>query len=440
MKKESNTQTSKQAYNRLFLKGSAISICAVVLIGLINLFVRRSLALYLSPTDYGFIYSIFYFLIILIALFDAGLSQSGVILIARHNARSTPSSENHMFSALFTTRLFLALVLTTGIILFAKSLSIHYFKRPDGLSSVLIMTVWMAGMMMSGAITSLLEGSKDFIARQVFYISSYGITLTMILLLKQAMSPFLAGLSMAIGMGAACVIFLFYIKKRYRLSFLANMTSLKRHFPDILYLGKWVSISAAGIAVMFSMDSVMLTYFRDLHSVGLYNAAIPIMQVVLSVMLIFPQVLTPIATELWHHNHKRQLHKLLLTVTISVFVLTSIGLAILWPLRQLIISFLFSDEYSKAANVSLILIAGVPFYTASQMHLTILNSMNRQKTGAILVLCALLINVLLNVILIPKYDITGAGFATLLSYVFLLLASVTVLWTLDSFQLDQRDN
>jgi len=440
MKKESNTQTSKLAYESLFLKGSAISISTVVLIGVINLFLRRSLALHLSPTDYGFIYSIFSFLTILIALFDAGLGQSGVILIARHNAQNIPSSESHIFSTLFTTRLFLALVLTTAVLLSAESLSIHYFKKPEGLSAILIMSLWMAGMMMSGAITSLLEGSKDFIARQVFFLSNYGIALTLIVLLKQIMSPFLAGLSMAIGIGASCVIFLFYIKKQYHLPFLANMTSLKRHFPQILHLGKWVSISAAGIMIMFSMDSVMLTYYKGLRSVGLYNAAIPIMQVVLSIMLVFPQVFAPIATELWHHNHKRQLHKLLLTVTISVFVLTSIGLAILWPLRQLIISLLFSDDYSKAATVSLILIAGVPFFTASQMHLTILNSMNRQKTGAFLVLCALLINVLLNVILIPKYDIMGAGCATLLSYVSLLIASATVLWTSDKFQLIQSDN
>jgi O-antigen/teichoic acid export membrane protein len=241
-------------------------------------------------------------------------------------------------------------------------------------------------------------------------------------------------------MGTACILFLFYIKTQYHLPFLANVTSLKRHFPEILHLGKWVSISAAGIMVMFSMDSVMLTYYKDLYSVGLYNAAIPIMQVVLSFMLIFPQVLAPIATELLHHNQIRQLHKLLLTVTISVFMLTGIGLAILWSLRQNIILFLFSDAYSKAATVSLILIAGIPFFTASQMHLTILNNMNRQKTGAILVLCALLLNIFLNAILIPKYDITGAGVATLLSYVSLLIANVTVLWTSDTFHPIQRDN
>lgn len=423
-----DTHSKKHEYGILFLKGSVISIVAVVLIGIINLFTRRSLALYLSPTDYGFIYSIFSFLSIFITIFDTGFGQSSVILIVEDNRDKHLDKANHIFASLFTLRLVIAIILVLTTLITGHFLATFYFKHPAGSTAVRIMGIWMGTMVVASSLSSFLEGQKHFGIRQALYLSYYGSVFLFVLICREHMTSTLAATAMAVGGLLACILFCTYIRKCYALQFFATAKSLKKHFSRIIHLSKWVSISAAGLMIMFSIDTVMLTHYQGLDSVALYNIALPIMQIFLSIMLILPLVFTPIATELWNLGKIKRLCRFVILITAVVFTIMASGLIVLYFAKNWIITMIFSDAYIGAGTALLFLVASIPFYLAAQIHITVLNSMGRQKHGALIVFSSVIINVTLNAFLIPRADIAGAASATFLSYLYLFSASAATFW------------
>ncbi len=84
---------------------------------------------------------------------------------------------------------------------------------------------------------------------------------------------------------------------------------------------------------------------------------------------------------------------------------------------ELIISLLFSQEYIPAAHALQILAAGTLFYSFSLFNSIIFNGLGKAKIMAIVVALISLLNVTLNIMLIPVYSITGAAKSTSISYI-----------------------
>jgi len=415
-------------YSTQIVKGSVISLFAVFLIGLINLLIRRALAVNLTSTDYGFIYSIFSFLSIFIAIFDAGLGQSTVILIAQDNADKPLDRTSHIFGSFFTLRVMIAVMLTLSLLLMADSLAEGYFKNPSGSGTLKIMCLWMGSMIVFGSLVSLFDGLKQFALRQILFLTYYGTAFLIIMIAGSSITPQMAATAMVGGGTVSSIIFIFFIRKRYHFPLLIFGNALKAHFRRIADLSKWVSISAAGLMIMFSMDTIMLTYYSNLDRVALYNIALPIMQVFLSIMLIFPQVIAPIVTELWHLKKVRYLRFLVGITTLIIFATMAANTVLVFFFKTRLIALIFNNTYLEAGTALVILISGVPFYIVTQIHLTLLNGMGKQKKASLLVVTGLGLNIVLNSILIPLADINGAALSTLISYIYLFLLSGIFFW------------
>lgn len=71
-----------------FLRGSVVSMIGVVSMGIMNYLIRRTLALNLSEIDYGFFYSAFALVMIVMVFLDLGLTQSTVILMSKSFAEN----------------------------------------------------------------------------------------------------------------------------------------------------------------------------------------------------------------------------------------------------------------------------------------------------------------------------------------------------------------
>jgi len=80
---------------------------------------------------------------------------------------------------------------------------------------------------------------------------------------------------------------------------------------------------------------------------------------------------------------------------------------------------LYKPQFSPAIPVLRVLLASLIFGYLGFITGATLNASNRQKTQTSLLAVALIINVVANLILLPKIGIMGAAFAALLSNVFL---------------------
>jgi len=163
------------------------------------------------------------------------------------------------------------------------------------------------------------------------------------------------------------------------------------------------------------MDTIMLTWLTNLKEVALYNIALPIMQIFQS-LIIFPTVFIPIASTLWQQGNKKQIGELtngfitLITFLCwGIFIFTMI-------LGKDIITILFSTRYTDASTALVILCVGIAFFALSQFFIGTLNSIEKTKQSALIILVGLIINLTLNYILIPILGLNGAATATAISY------------------------
>jgi len=182
-------------------------------------------------------------------------------------------------------------------------------------------------------------------------------------------------------------------------------------------------LSGIAISIYMKIDQVMIKNMLDTKAVGNYAVAVRISEVWYFIPMaitnsVFPAIIN--AKKISEKLYYKRIQNLY-----SLMIWLSIGIAI--PITFLandIIRFLFGPQYQNAVGVLQIYVwAGVFVFlgVASGQYLIAENytkiSFLKSITGAV-------VNIILNIILIPKFKINGAAIATVISYfisVFLII-------------------
>jgi len=401
---------------RQLVTGSLVSVLVSVLIGLLNYLTRRTLALNLPETSYGFFYSAFSFVMLFLAYLDLGLNSSGTILIARHDTHGQHEKARAVFSIIFFLKLAGGLAIGGILLAFAPLLSRHYFSHPDGLYGLMVLCAFIPANALCGTVVSTLDAYRQFLARNLFQAAKFGLIFLAVISFATRAPNTGPAVAYAAGATIMFVVGLLFLRWKHGLAIrLPSGQNVSQTWHETWHFGKWVAISTAGMTTMFYMDTLMLTCLQGLKSVALYNVALPVMQIMQSVMIL-PLIFMPIATQLWQHKHREELGGLI-TVVMEISILflcfVAIGMACL---RELIIRLLFAEKFLAAGNALVILCAAMAVLVLGHFLINTLNAMERQKDVARIVIIGAGVNIAANLVLIPWLDIEGAAAATLVSY------------------------
>ena len=179
--------------------------------------------------------------------------------------------------------------------------------------------------------------------------------------------------------------------------------------------GGVMAASSAALTLMYYMDTVMLDALRGPSSAGLYNVAIPIMQIAQTLM-VFPAVFIPIAVEM---TRRKEYSRLLSFVVGAIAAATVAVLPVWWVFHRsgsFLIRLLFDAKYAAAAPALAILCAGMVFFTLGNLLLQVMFCLRKVVAAAVVAGFAALLNMGLNYLLIRRFDICGAAAATFASY------------------------
>ncbi len=186
----------------------------------------------------------------------------------------------------------------------------------------------------------------------------------------------------------------------------------------------FVSLSAI---VVSQVDTLLLTYFRSLEEVGIYNVVLPVSLLLLQFSSAVSVVLYPLCSEYWA---KRDVHNLISIIKeiykYSIMFVLPVGL-ILFVFASPLLKIFFGEQYVVGALAMKILIVGVVFYTLANVNHYILAGIGRPRITAKVILLAAIFNFVGNIILIPYLGILGAAIMTSASYIFSLLISTIYL-------------
>lgn len=183
------------------------------------------------------------------------------------------------------------------------------------------------------------------------------------------------------------------------------------------------------ISLAIYTDTLMLGYFRTSEEVGVYNI---VARLVISGIIIsesFRIVFAPIIADLHNKGEMEQLNALFKVVTRWIFTI-SLPLFLLFILFPKPILNIFGKEFTVGSSCLITLSLGYLLTCAvgPVNHMVLMTG--RSGLNFLNHLFALIINVLLNYLLIPKYGITGAALAMAIS-----IASIDIIRLIETFYL-----
>ena len=168
--------------------------------------------------------------------------------------------------------------------------------------------------------------------------------------------------------------------------------------------------------VMSWTDTLMLGYYMDSRAVGVYNAAAPLSRMLLTFLNSITFLYLPIASQFYAQGEIREFKKIYQIVTKWIFFLTFSFFLLMFLFPEATIVFFFGEKYLKASTSLQVLAFGFMFHTflgPNGLSLTVIGQTKLAMFGN---LFAAIVNILLNVLLIPIYGIEGAAVATAVSY------------------------
>ena len=166
------------------------------------------------------------------------------------------------------------------------------------------------------------------------------------------------------------------------------------------------------------MDIMMLGYFTDTTTVGLYHPATRTAGLMRTILLAFMGIFSPMMSD-YHRKGKldemRKLYKLVVRWIISL----SIPFAIIMIIYSKKIMLLFGGQYVSSANVLSLLVIAAFIQSFIGSSGPTLSMAGYPKINLINSIFVLMINIVLNYVWIPLFGINGAAYATLVSISFL---------------------
>lgn len=406
----------KDRYLKTFLCGSSVSLFGAGVLGIVNYLIRRTLCYNMTLTDYGTFYSTFALLFMIFSFTDLGLTQSGTVMIA--SANEDPDQRNAIFTHIFLIKGLLAVICSA--VIFACFQITH--NSLDSVFLLIFLCYFVAQIIMS-SLHTLWGGLKKFHIQQAAYIAIALITLSLLYILKKFDLRFVS----TAFLSSVIVVFisgLIYSKSNNLGSI--KLRTDKKLFKKLLTMGSQIAITTTLLNVMYYMDTVMLNALKGPQSAGLYNVALPIMQIVQATM-IFPAVILPIAVEMKKNNEYTKLLKvvrysLLLAIAAVVPVAVFFHYCSPW-----LIQFLFKPEYVTISSTVTILCTGLVFFTLGNLLFQIIICLQKNICIIIIATFSVIVNLLLNYYLILKMDINGAAYATFISYAIFAISTYITL-------------
>jgi O-antigen/teichoic acid export membrane protein len=408
------------------IKGSAYVTAFAFLSGFIAYFVRVFLARTLTPYDYGLFYAIFTFVAFFFAFADLGTLNALVKFVSDFIAKKDFMNVARTIKIIATIVFACSGTLAILIIAFSQYLAESYFQDPSARIILISFAAYVIFRTTGTLIRNLLKSHQKFLAFSL--LEPLKNTLIFVLLVigvyffKGAALPTFAYIFSWI---ITDLVFGIYLLNRQRKSSKFSIKKKSPLFKKIMTFAIPVLFFSMGARIISYLDTLILTKITTLEQVGIYNVVLPSALVLATVSVGIISVMFPMTAKLFA---KKEFKKILSGIEIaykySWLIFLPIVLSLILSAKEFIV-FFFGDFYGSGEIAFMILLGGVFIFMFANLNFAVLNGIGKPKVSMYSYLVALVVNVVLNLILIPKYGFVGAAIATAVSYLVLFIMSFT---------------
>ena len=405
---------------RKIARGSGIAI-AGLFAGLLLQFISRIfIARYGSEADYGIFSLALVVLNFAMILACFGLQEGATRYIAYFRGKGEAAKVRGTMA--FSLQLAAAASIVIGIALFygAEAIALNIFHATALVPALRIFAVGIPFFTLLNIIVAIFRGF-DRVEPQAFF----QFVLLNILFLFLLLAIILFGLPFI-------AVFYAYLISLV-VTFIALVAYTSKKLPEpVTFTNRLAggtfkrelllfSLPLLGITILtmtvLSMDTLLLGYFKMPEIVGLYNGAYPLAYFISVPIYALFLIYTPVATGLYSQNLMAELKRSYIISTKWIVSLTLPIFLVLCLFPEAVLNLFFGPAYVAAAPALRILSLGFIINNLFGPNQSILLAMGESRFIMWASLAAAMINILLDIVLIPPLDIVGAAIASASSVV-----------------------
>jgi len=387
--------------NTVFLAG------AEIISRMLQFFVMVYAARILGKTVFGTFSFGLAFAMIVIIFFDAGIYT----LLVREIARKKEMTSKFVSNSI-------SLKMIIGAVVFA---AIFVFVKISGFSAESQRIIWIMSLFAFFSSFNQLLYSVFRAHEKMGYDASLKIIRMIVLsagavyVLKTGMGIFAFGWIFVLTEAFVVILGLMFEQLKFaKLKFELDISFIKYIFKESLPFGLAFTFGS----IYFYIDSIMLSKMKGDAEVGIYSAGYNLAIAILFIPTVYTSAIYPVMSRYFKEKNKN----LQVIYKKSFKYLYLLGLPIsvgTYFLAGRIINIFYGAEYAEATIVLKIVACFIFIKFVNFLFGITLSSIDQQRSRTKAMMWTAIMNILLNIILIPKYGFVGASIATLVTEVFL---------------------
>jgi stage V sporulation protein B len=384
---------------------------------------RLVLARNLGPADYGLFYSVFTLVLFFLFFRNLGLNKAMVKYISEFRI----SKDNDSIKTTIYSSTFFQIISSVafGVIFFIISewLALSYFKNATAAPMLQILIIYTLFSIVFILLKSFFSAFQRFGIYSTIDVSKNLIILVALLIFfRFGLDVFAPVFAYVIVGPLLFILYLPFVLRtfpifKYQISNFAGLSK------KLFVFGIPVLFTGIGAKVIGYIDTIILTHFRSISEVGVYNVVLPTAMMLLFFGSAVASVVFPVFAELWAKNDRKRLNEGVATLQKYLFLIIIPLVFGIFGFSDLIIEILFGDNFIGGAMALQILVIGVLFFTVSVVNHNVISAVGFPQSVTKIIFAAALLNVVANIILIPPFGIEGAAVATTASYCLALILS-----------------
>lgn len=195
-----------------------------------------------------------------------------------------------------------------------------------------------------------------------------------------------------------------------------------------------MAISGMAIFLLMSIDITLLKRYKGDSYVAFYSLAIKLMTILSMIINSINITISTKIAEYFISNNKEELKKTIRNSNRFIFLLTFPLMIFICFFSETILE-VFGSSYIEAKSTLIILVIGqgvCSFFGAAPIYL---NMTGRQQLFQFILILAVVINLILNILLIPTYGMLGAGISFVISMIFWNVLAAIIVYKKDKVKL-----
>lgn len=410
-------------YTKRAVHGAGIVFLMGIAAVIVSYITRIILARQLGPENYGLFYAVLTFIMFFLFFRDLGMGTALVKYIPEFRVKRKFNEIKTAVTSVLIFQVLGSVIFAIVLILLSKNLEQNYFRDPAASTMLYLFIIYVIGSVFFRLSKTMFNAFQNMKIFSLFEFLKNFIFLLLTLLFFYLGFGFYAP---AIAYALLCYLIVLLLLHPLLQTFPIFKYKIVNFWPTtkkIFLFG--LPVFATGIAskIISSIDTLILTYFRTLAEVGIYNVILPSSTIFLHFGASISAVVFPIVSELWAKKDKKKISIGLRLLHRYSFVFIIPPALIVIAFSKHFINFFFGEQYISGALALQILMLGALLFVVAGINHSIISAIGKPKIVAKIVIFAALLNFIANMLLIPHFGIEGAAFSTTLSYLVVLILS-----------------